>query len=395
MRPGFSLFCSLGLTTALTLVSGCAKISTLDWDLRGNGKGTSSAAKSASENRPEADSRGVITYPGYQVAVAKRGDTVGSVASRIGVDGAQLATFNALSPTDPLRGGEILALPQRIAGEAATTLAPASAITGGAVTTTGIDVAPIASAAIDRADAAKGSRVVAPAPEPGQHRVARGETALTIAARYNVTPEALASWNGLGKDLGVREGQFLMIPPASAVATATEVTAPGEQTPAPLPPSAAKPLPAEKTTPPVTATGAKAAVAGTPPSPDLGAQQTVTSAGGKFANPLAGGAIIRTFSPPKSQGIDISASPGAPIVAAADGSVAAITKNTVGVPIVVIKHSDGVLTVYGGVDALTVAKGAAVKRGQKIGVLRAGDPSFLHFEVRKGLNAVDPEGYIK
>ena len=40
----------------------------------------------------------------------------------------------------------------------------------------------------------------------------RGETAYTIARLYNVSAKSLAEWNGLGPDLAVREGQYLLIP---------------------------------------------------------------------------------------------------------------------------------------------------------------------------------------
>ena len=76
------------------------------------------------------------------------------------------------------------------------------------------------------------------------------------------------------------------------------------------------------------------------------------------------------------------------------GSVAAVTKDTNGVPILILKHMDGLLTVYTNVDGLTVRKGDQVARGQKIATVRDGTPSFLHFEVRKGLESVDPDDYI-
>ena len=81
-------------------------------------------------------------------------------------------------------------------------------------------------------------------------------------------------------------------------------------------------------------------------------------------------------------------------MAAADGTVAAITRDTEQVPILVIKHSDNMLTVYAGVDALTVTKGATVKQGQKIATVRSGNLSFLHFEVRQGLESVDPMQFL-
>ena len=37
----------------------------------------------------------------------------------------------------------------------------------------------------------------------------------------------------------------------------------------------------------------------------------------------------------------------------------------------------------------------AVTRGQSIGSVRAGDPAFLHFEVRKGFDSVDPMTYLR
>ena len=77
------------------------------------------------------------------------------------------------------------------------------------------------------------------------------------------------------------------------------------------------------------------------------------------------------------------------------GTVAAITKNTEGVPIVVIRHADNLLTVYGGIDGVTVAKGATVKRGQSIAKVRTGNPAFVHFEVRQGFDSVDPMKYLQ
>ncbi len=106
------------------------------------------------------------------------------------------------------------------------------------------------------------------------------------------------------------------------------------------------------------------------------------------------GSIIRAYAKGRNDGVDISADAGSPVVAAADGTVAAITRDTDQVPIVVLKHAGNLLTVYAGVDQLTIKKGDKVKRGQKIAVLRAGSPSFLHFEVRQGLESTDPVPFL-
>ena len=61
-----------------------------------------------------------------------------------------------------------------------------------------------------------------------------------------------------------------------------------------------------------------------------------------------------------------------------------------GFPIVVIRHDGNLLSAYQRLDGVTVAKGDKVKRGQKIAVIRAGDPAFLHFVVSQGIEPIDP-----
>jgi murein DD-endopeptidase MepM/ murein hydrolase activator NlpD len=72
-----------------------------------------------------------------------------------------------------------------------------------------------------------------------------------------------------------------------------------------------------------------------------------------------------------------------------------VTTDTSGGAIVVLKHSDGLLTVYTQMEGLTVSKDASVSRGQVIGKVRAASPSFLHFEVRRGLQSLDPNDFLQ
>jgi murein DD-endopeptidase MepM/ murein hydrolase activator NlpD len=385
---------ALALTTALVALTACDNTAgggvNLDWDLRSGGGAldTSGAAQKVTANRPAANTQGILNYPNYQVAVAKRGDTVSSLASRIGVGAEELASFNALRPEDPLRDGETLVLPRRV--QAGLGGGNTGAVIGGG--TQGVDVAGIATTALDRvSDSPAAAPAPAAGPEPTRHKVARGETAYSIARSYGVSAKAIADWNGLPADLAVREGQFLIIPVAVAGAAAPAVeravTAPGEGSPTPVPPSAAEPLPDEDVAP--AAQPAKE----TPASPDLGEQRTTASAA-QFVMP-ADGKIIRGYVKGKNDGIDIAAGAGSSVKAAADGVVAAITKDTEQVPIVVIRHEGGLLTVYAGLDGIKVAKGAKVKRGQTIAAVRAGNPAFVHFEVRKGVDSIDPVQYLQ
>jgi murein DD-endopeptidase MepM/ murein hydrolase activator NlpD len=104
---------------------------------------------------------------------------------------------------------------------------------------------------------------------------------------------------------------------------------------------------------------------------------------------------VRAYAAGSNEGIDIAASAGDEVVAAAAGTVAAITRDTNGIAIVVIRHATDLLTVYTNLDGLTVAEGASVRQGQKIGVVKATNPAVVHFEVRlSGMKSANPEDYL-
>jgi len=388
---------------ALALLGACSNFDLDMRDLGRSGFDTSQAALAAVEDRPTPDDRGIISYPGYQVAVARRGDTVADVAARIGLPAEELARFNGAPVTARLNRGEVLALPRRVAEPSPITGAPSS----GPLRPPGeVDVTELAGAAIDRAEGQGPEtirRAERPAPrtgtgtEPRRHRVTAGETAFTIARRYGVPVAALAEWNGLDADYTLREGQYLLIPPAAAPApertAALEPSPPGTGSPTPTPPSAAEPLPED--TPPATAADDPGAPGvDVPESPNLAEERTAASQGDARLLLPVSGPIIRDFAPGRNEGLDIAADAGTPVRAAEAGTVAAITRDTEGVPIVVLRHDDGLLTVYANVDDLRVERGDSVSRGQSIASVRAGQPAFLHFEVREGVEAVDPNDFI-
>lgn len=380
-------------TCGLLVLAACDE--PLDFDLRGLGGGftTSQAAQNATADRPQPDNRGVISYPSYQVAVARRGDTLADVATRVGLPVADLASFNGVDQDVPLRSGEIIALPRRV-----TEPSPATGAVGtGPIQPSNVDVTTLAGNAIDNAaptPVADTPRTPLPqtGQEPIRHKVERGETAFTIARLYQVPAKSLAEWNGLGADFAVREGQFLLIPVARVAApdrTNAAATAPGTGTPTPLPPSAATPLPEDDTANPPAATPDPAK-----PVADVGqASAPVKSA--EMSLPVQG-AIIRDYSKGRNEGIDIQAAPGTPVRAAANGTVAAITKSADGVPIIVIRHPDNLLTVYANVSDVSVAKDDTVTRGQSIAKLRGtADTAYVHFEVRDGFDSVNPNPFFE
>lgn len=377
-------------TSSVLVLSACDE--PLDFDLRGlnGGFSTKDAAVGATTNRPKPDDRGVISYPNYQVVVARRGDTLDALAARVGADAGELARFNGIARDVILRKDEIVALPKRVAEPS-----PATGSVGtGPITPTPVDVTALAGDAINNAPDT--TQPVATTPlspaqqtgvEPIRHKVERGETAFTIARLYQVPARALAEWNGLGSDFAVREGQFLLIPvsnqpapQAAQIKTASTTSQPGSGSVTPTPPSATKPLPKDDTT--------TAAAPASAPKVDVG-QTTTAPKAGKLAFPVKG-SIIREYAKGKNEGINIKAAPGTPVKAADAGTVAAITKSEDGVPIIVVRHAGNLLTVYANVTDVQVQKGDTVRRGQGIAKLRGGDDAFVHFEVRQGFDGVDP-----
>ena len=388
LRSGFRVGTSLSV---LALLAACSE--PLDLDMRGlmnGGFNTADAARAATAPRPQPDDRGVISYPNYQVAVARRGDTLAQLAARVGLPADELARYNGVQTGDPLRAGEIIALPRRVAEPSPET----GAISTGPIRPASeIDITTLAGDAIDRSAPTPATERPTPqtGSEPIRHQVKRGETAFTISRLYNVSVRSLAEWNGLDSSFTLREGQYLLIPVVTAAVSTQEDTTrlPGTGSPTPEPPSASQPLPEE--TPAAAATTTATAAA---PIANLGKQTGASASNAAMSFPVQG-SIIREYAKGRNDGIDIGASVGTTVKAAASGQVAAITRNTDGINILVIRHPDNLLSVYTHVDNITVAKGDAVSRGQSIAKVADFEPSRVHFEVRKGFDSVDPMGYLR
>jgi murein DD-endopeptidase MepM/ murein hydrolase activator NlpD len=96
-------------------------------------------------------------------------------------------------------------------------------------------------------------------------------------------------------------------------------------------------------------------------------------------------------------GIDIAASSGTPIRAAAAGRVVYAGWMSGYGNLVAIDHGGGVSTAYGHQSQITVGNGQVVSQGQTIGYVGCTGHCFgphLHFEVRINGTPVDPLGYL-
>lgn len=368
------------LLTTVALLSACAD--GFDLDMRrfaDGGLSTTQAVQNVqTANRPNPDTRGIISYPGYQVALAKRGDTVTQVAKRIGVPAAELARYNGIAVDSVLRKDELLALPRRVQEPTTGVIQPSDKIDIQTLAGDAIDRAPTATATTKPIAAQSGS-------EPLRHRVERGETAYSIARLYGVSVRALSDWNGLGAGLTVREGQHLLIPiKLDAPKPTAKVSQPGQGSSTPTPPSAAQPLPDEKAVP--------SKPAAKPASPALETTRTTASAS-KMALPVAG-KVTSLFDADKAGYILISAKPGTAVKAAAGGTVRLVSKDVEGEEIVVIDHGDNTQTAYSFIEGINVSKGQKVKRGQQIARATKNQYNAIQFLVFKGTDPVDPMPYL-
>ena len=112
----------------------------------------------------------------------------------------------------------------------------------------------------------------------------------------------------------------------------------------------------------------------------------------------ARGRIIQGFKQAGNDGINIALPEGTSVRAAEDGKVAYAGSALKGYGnLVLIRHTNGIVTAYANNGELDVKSGETVKRGQVIAKSgQTGDVSTpqLHFEVRKGQTPVDPTGYL-
>jgi murein DD-endopeptidase MepM/ murein hydrolase activator NlpD len=237
------------------------------------------------------------------------------------------------------------------------------------------------------------------------HPVEKGQTLYRIARTYNVPVQELAEVNDLSDPTKLAVGQALWIPGAEKV-LAVSMNA----TPAPTKPRAkARAVPARQatssappaSTPPATTTAtappapAKVAPAepesdpDPPPPPPPEDEPKVQVAHSRFIWPVKGGVVGSRFGVrdgTQHDGIDIDAPKGTAIVAADAGEVLYVGNQKGYGNLVLVRHSDNLITVYAHNDANNVAAGDHVKQGQELAVVgQTGNATgpHCHFEVRQ------------
>lgn len=241
-----------------------------------------------------------------------------------------------------------------------------------------------------------------PAPRPAEaqpefYTVRKGDTLYSIALDHGLDYREVAQLNGITDPGVIRVGQQLRLRAAgSAVTTAPVKTAPGVQG-RPIgeaPPAAAgdnvKTQPKAVRAPYSDQTYAQ--MSGAKPEP-AAAKSDDGDDGVNWGWP-ASGKVVSTFNDGANlKGIGIAGKLGQPVLASAPGRVIFSGTGIRGFgKLIVIKHNNTYLSVYGHNNALLVKEGQSVSKGQKIAEMGSTDTDQvkLHFEIRRFGKPVDP-----
>ncbi|MGF1445014.1 MAG: peptidoglycan DD-metalloendopeptidase family protein [Pikeienuella sp.] len=351
--------------------------------------------------QPVEDARGIVAFEGYEAARARDGETVGDLAGRIGYSATELAAYNGLSPTSPLRAGDLLVLPPRPGGASAvgaplssspaplpSSPPPASVIetqplgTDPVITSPGDSLLTETTPATPE-DTADAGAAPSQSPLPNESGWSP-ELALQAIERSSGAPTEAAA-------------------PVPAPAPEAETTRPGEGAPLSAPPSAGTPLPPEpaEVTELTSPDLSRYQTARTSPQPAPVTVPGLASPRSRLARPVEGPVALgfgEGEGGVRNEGVDFAAPAGASVIAAEDGEVALVSEALGGLgTIVLIRHDGDLLTVYGRISGVTVARGDPVVRGQEIGVVAqpsGGVAPRMHFEVRQGATSVDPLRFL-
>ena len=324
-------------------------------------------------NDPTQNTHQTVSAPvGNNTVIVQQGDTTYSIARQNGVSVADLQAVNNIYPPYEIKPGQQLVLPARTSA-------------------TQIVAAP-------QPNINPAAANIVQTQLPGTHKVMKGQTLYSISRAYGHKPETVAAHNQIHDLTSIKTGQRLRIPARGHVVQANH-SQPTRQ------PTKIKPQATLNTVPqkpdtsltPVTpskpTTTARAAPEKNPPVPAM------TSS--KFRWPVKGRIISSFGSRPsgaRNDGINIAVPEGTSVKAAENGVIAYAGNELKGYGnLILVRHANNWVTAYAHNKELFVRRGDTVQRGQiiaKAGKSGSVTTPQLHFEIRKGAQAVDPTKYL-
>lgn len=220
-------------------------------------------------------------------------------------------------------------------------------------------------------------------PVGATYRVHAGDTLSQIAHAFRISDAALVAYNQILNPNRIYPGEVLRIPPGSYVPAVPAASGPALAVITPTP----RPM-------------VRLADDARPMAPRFSLPQARESAPGvapHFLWPVSGKVIEAYGALPnggRNDGINIATREGAPIRAAASGTVVYAGDGLKAYGnLVLIRHRDGYITAYAHAERLLVARNDHVRAGQVIGYAgRSGGVRVpqLHFEIRHGAEPLNP-----
>lgn len=237
-----------------------------------------------------------------------------------------------------------------------------------------------------------GQRIELPAPRT--YRVRSGDSLYSVARIFEVSQSELARLNHINPPYVIQPGQVLKLPSVKEEREEMPVRLASARSPDVRPPTQQQTVqpskkPAVKR--PQASKAAKAKIKA----------KTPKRSSSKFLQPVDG-KVISSYGPKKgglhNDGINIKAPRGTPVKAAENGVVVYAGSELKGSGnLVLVRHSDRWMTAYAHMDKMSVKRGQVIQRGAKLGTVGSTgsvDTPQLHFEVRRGTNAVNPKKYL-
>ena len=237
--------------------------------------------------------------------------------------------------------------------------------------------------------------------DDGSYYVRKGDTLYAIAFSYGLDPMDVARKNGISSPYTIYPGQKIQLKSTavsggsrdnSSKVQINTVKTPGQVT--------TKTVQAPKASTSTNTKPAKTVTAAT--SGNTTKTKSTTTA--KKADPKSwkwptSGRVVRGFvaGDPARNGLDIAGKEGQPIISSSAGQVVYSGNGLIGYgELIIIKHSEKMLSAYAHNRVRLVKEGDQVWSGQKIAEMgrNSSDEQILHFEIRALGKPVNPVTYL-
>lgn len=250
--------------------------------------------------------------------------------------------------------------------------------------------------------------------DPAYYTVKRGDTLLRIALEHGQNYRDLVAWNDLSNPNDIKVDQVLrVLPPngntggaqtsAIVMPPATEVKPAAPVVPKKTGPRGEKRAYSDATLAELRADGGASEVKPAPaPAAAVAAAPAAAAASAPGEEKISWmwpseGKVIGTFDEGKNKGVDIAGKAGQQVVAAGAGKVMYAGSGIRGYGnLVIVKHSNSLLSAYAHNRSILVKEGQNVNKGQSIAEMGDSDADRvkLHFEIRQQGKPVDPSKFL-